>query len=311
MKKKLVIIAKPFNMEKEVRLELAKYFSIFEYDGKERPSSNKIVEFAHDADAIIAGGEEYNKNTLKKLKKIQIISRVGIGIDNIDLNYAKKRNIKISNTPNAPSQSTAEFAFSLIVMAIKKINLLQYYLKEEKKWKRIIHKEFKDVTVGIVGFGRIGSRLSKLLCKIGIGKVIINEIDNKKIKKNNKLVSFVSKNELFKKSDVITLHTPLTKKTKDLINHKTISKFKKGAILINASRGSVVKIKDLVRYIKLKKISTAMLDVMPTEPYFGSLHKYKEIVITPHNASMSETSRKNMILGSVNNLLEWVRKNKK
>ena len=91
MKKKLVIIAKPFNMDSKVKTQLAKHFSIFQYVGDGRPSSAEIIKYAYDADAIIAGGEEYNLSVLKKLKKVQIISRVGIGTDNIDLLYAKKK----------------------------------------------------------------------------------------------------------------------------------------------------------------------------------------------------------------------------
>lgn len=220
----------------------------------------------------------------------------------------KKKKITIKNTPDAPSKSTAEFTFSLIISAVKKINLLNFYVKK-KQWKRILHNEFSELTIGIIGCGRIGSRLIKLLKSVGFKLVLVNEIDkSKKLKFNkNHSVKFVSKDYLYQNSDIITLHIPHNKKTDKLINEKSMKKFKKNMILINASRGGIVCIKALEKYIKLKKIGCAMLDVMPNEPYFGKLINFKEIIITPHNASMSYSSRKKMQEGSLKNLLNWVR----
>ena len=95
-----------------------------------------------------------------------------------------------------------------------------------------------------------------------------------------------------------------------MINSKTLKEFKPGSILVNASRGGVVNIKDLMTFVKSKRISSAMLDVMPKEPYFGKLLNYKEFLITPHNASMSFDSRLKMEIGSAQNLINWIKKNK-
>lgn len=309
MKKNLVIFARPFGLNTNIMKKLKKYFFIKVYKSKNRPNAQQILKYAKNAHAIIAGGEEYNESILKKLYKLKIISRVGIGIDSIDIKYAKKQNIQICNTPDAPSNSAAEFSFSLIILALKKINLLQQYVKN-KKWQRLFHHEFSKVSIGIIGYGRIGFKVVKLLKKIGFKKIFINEIDKKKIKKKNSKVEFVNKKKLFNNSDVVSLHVPLTKYTKNMINSKTLKEFKPGSILVNASRGGVVNIKDLMTFVKSKRISSAMLDVMPKEPYFGKLLNYKEFLITPHNASMSFDSRLKMEIGSAQNLINWIKKNK-
>ena len=309
-KKNLVIFARPFRVNLKIFEKLKKHFAISIYKSKNRPNSGQILQFAKNANAIIAGGEEYNNNVLKKLSKLEIISRVGIGIDSIDLKYAKKNKIQICNTPDAPSISAAEFSFSLMISALKKINLLQHHVKN-KKWQRLFHKEFSDVSVGIIGYGRIGSRVAKLLYHIGVGKIYVNETDKKKKIKINKRIIFVNKKKLFNNSDIVSLHVPLTKYTKNMINTKTLKEFKQDSILVNAARGGVVNINDLLKFVKNKKIGTAMLDVMPEEPYFGKLLNHKEFVITPHNASMSFNSREKMEIGSANNLLNWVKNNNK
>ena len=107
---------------------------------------------------------------------------------------------------------------------------------------------------------------------------------------------------------MISFHTPLTKKTKNLFNKKNIAITKKGVVIVNTARGPIINIKDLEQYLKIKHFSLVALDVMPVEPYFGSLLKYNNCIITPHNASMSSTSRKNMELGSTLNIVNFFNK---
>lgn len=310
-KKTLVVFARPFKLNQSDLKKIKKFFKIFFYKKKNRPNEVDIIKYAKKANAIIAGGEIYTSKILAKLDYLEIISRVGIGLDNIDLNYANKRNIKIYNTPDAPSNSTAEFAFTLIISAVKKISLLHNYVKQ-KKWNRLYHSEFSKITVGIIGYGRIGSKVARLLKDIGFGKILINEIDKKKIVNfKDKRIKFVTKEYIYKNSNVLTLHIPLNIETNNMINSKVFKKFKKNTVLVNTSRGPIVNINDLKKYIKLKKIEFAMLDVMPVEPYFGNLIKNKNIVITPHNASMSYDSRVAMEKGSINNILNWVKNNYK
>ncbi len=306
---KIGIIAKPFGNFTDSLKELKKKFIIKIYNRKNRPNKKELISFAIDCDGLIAGGEIYNQAVLKHLTKLKIISRVGIGIDNIDQKYCSLNKISICNTPDAPSNSTAEFAFSLILSSIKKINILAEAVKN-KNWTRLNHYEFSNLTIGIIGCGRIGSRVVKLLARMPFKKILVNDI-NKKIKKiTNKKIVYTSKYDIFKKSDVISFHTPLTKKTKNLFNKKNIAITKKEVVIVNTARGPIINIKDLEQYLKIKHFSLVALDVMPVEPYFGSLLKYNNCIITPHNASMSSTSRKNMELGSTLNIVNFFNKYK-
>ena len=303
---KIGIIAKPFGVYSN-SLKKLKKFKLKFYKKKIRPDKKNLIEFAKDCDGLIAGGEIYSEDVLKKLPKLKIISRVGIGTDNIDLNFANLSKIKICNTPNAPSDSTAEFAFSLILSSIKKIFILGQNVKN-RDWTRVNHYQFSSLSVGVIGFGRIGSRLTKMLIKLPFKKIFVNDI-NKSIKKiKNKKITYTSKKNLFKKSDIISFHVPLTNKTKNLFNKKIIKLTKKGVAIVNTARGSIINIKDLEYFIKKKHFSTIALDVMPQEPYYGKLLRYNNCIITPHNASMSYNSRKDMEVGSINNILKFFKK---
>ena len=214
----------------------------------------------------------------------------------------------VCNTPDAPSNSTAEFAFSLILASVKKIYILSENVKK-RDWTRIHHYEFANLKVGLIGCGRIGSKVLKLLVKMSFKKILVNDIDKKKYKIKNKKVVYTSKFNIFKECDIISFHVPLTSKTKFLFNKKSMSLTKKGVAIVNTARGNIINIKQLEEFIKRKHFSTVALDVMPVEPYFGSLLKYKNCIITPHNASMSYTSRKEMELESTKNIMNFFKFN--
>jgi D-3-phosphoglycerate dehydrogenase len=155
---KIGIIARPFGIYSDSLKKLNNFFKIKLYKKKERPNKRDLIKFAIDCDGLIAGGEVYDREILSSLPKLKIISRVGIGVDNIDIKYAKSKKISVFNTPDAPSNSTAEFAFSLILSSVKKIYILGQNVKN-KNWTRIHHYEFSNLNVGLIGCGRIGSRV--------------------------------------------------------------------------------------------------------------------------------------------------------
>ena len=301
---KIGIIARPFGIYSDSLKKLNNFFKIKLYKKKERPNKRDLINFAIDCEGLIAGGEIYDREVLSSLPKLKIISRVGIGIDNIDIEYAKLKKISVFNTPDAPSNSTAEFAFSLILSSVKKIYILGQNVKN-KNWTRIHHYEFSNLNVGLIGCGRIGSRVLKLLIRMPFKKIFVNDIDKKKYKIKNKKIVYTSKSNLFKKADIISFHVPLTPQTRNLFNKENIILTKKGVAVVNTARGEIININHLEEFIKKNHFSTVALDVMPVEPYFGSLLKYKNCIITPHNASMSFTSRKNMELGSAKNLMNF------
>lgn len=305
---KIGIIARPFGLYSNSLKKLKKFFFIKIYKKKKRPCKKDLVKFAIDCDGLIAGGEIYDQEVLDALPNLKIISRVGIGTDNIDIKYANLKKISVHNTPDAPSDSTAEFAFSLILSSLKKIYILGENVKK-KDWTRIHHYEFANVKVGLIGCGRVGSRVLKMLVKMPFKKILVNDIDKKKYKIRNKKISYTDKLNVFKKSDIISFHVPLTPITKFLFNKKNMRITKKGVAIVNTARGNIINIKHLEEFIKRKHFSTVALDVMPVEPYFGNLLKYNNCIITPHNASMSYKSRKDMELGTTKNIINFFKLN--
>ena len=250
-------------------------------------------------DAIIAGVENYDVKKLSQAKNLKIISRVGIGTDSIDLNFCKKRNIKILKV-KSPYESVAEYTISAIISSLRNFSSMNHNL-HQKVWKPVLGKSLSEATVGIIGFGKIGKLVARYLKFLNINKILVHDI--KKFGKMHK-IKFCKKIDLIKNSDVISLNIDLNKKTKNFISFKEINSIKKPLSIINTSRGKVINEKALIYGIKKKKIKNVFLDVFEKEPYYGQLRKYKNCMMTPHISSFTNRCRREMELESINNLLK-------
>jgi len=257
---------------------------------KRKITLEELAEQIVDIDALIAGTEQLSDYILDKAKKLKIISRVGIGLDGIDFEAVKKRGIEVCYTPEAPSLAVAELTLGLLVDLNRQISLTNEKMKNGV-WKRRMGGQLDGKTFGIIGLGRVG----KLVAKIAQGfsmKIIVNDIepDYDYAKKYN--LEFVSKEEIYKTADFITLHVPLTSKTHRLINKNSLSQMQKHACLINTSRGPVVNEDDLYIALKENKIAGAAIDVYSTEPYVnGKLCELENIILTCHMGSCTRESR--------------------
>ena len=252
---------------------------------------DEIINFCQDAEIIIAGTENYSAKILEKLKKLKLISRVGIGFDNIDLEYCKKNNITVTYTPNAPTQAVAELTIGVAYNLIRNIHISNSNMKNQV-WKRLYGNRIPNLSIGIIGFGRIGSNVSKIFKNLGCKNIFVN--DTNKLISYPKYVHLKSKKFIYKSCDLISLHVPLNPNTKNLINKNILSFFKKNAILINTSRGDVVNEKDLYLFLKNHKSFSAGLDVFKKEPYIGKLTTLQNVLLTSHMGSMSYDCRSRM-----------------
>lgn len=249
----------------------------------------------------IAGTEKIHPKVYS-LPDLKIISRVGTGLDNVDLLKAKKNKIKVYNTPDAMTDSVSELCVAFILSLVRKINISSNLLKK-KKWNRVLSKNLDDLTVGIVGYGRIGKSLSKKLSSLSRCKILINDIRNIKLK--NKNFKVVSKDYILKNSDILSINVPLTKKTKNLLNYSSMKKMKKDSILINTARGGIINENDLEKIIKKHDyFSGVAIDVFENEPYIGNLTKIDKIVCTPHTAAMTVRARTKMEFEAVQNIFK-------
>ena len=244
---------------------------------------------------LIAGTESLTESVLENARTLKAISRVGVGLDNVDLKAAKKRKIKVYNTPSVLIDSVAELTVGLILCCLRKIVSVDRNIRRDV-WKKEMGLLFKGKTLGIIGFGRIGRKVAKLARTFG-ARIIFYDVKLFK----TRTFEQVSLNKLLKESDIISIHSSTKEQ---LISEKEISKMKKGIIFVNTSRGGVVNEKSLYQALKTGKIAVAALDVFDNEPYSGKLLKLENIVLTPHVGSYAKEARIAMEIEAVTNLLK-------
>lgn len=301
--KKVYIAVYPFGKFDSTPLNKLKHIFKVEINNKNKIlSENELLKILkNDFVGVIAGLEKYSEKLLKNLPKLKVISRLGAGLDNIDIESAKKLNIKILNTPDTPTLAVAEFTVSLILGLLKKIFLLDKILKL-KKWQQIPGNILSGKTIGIIGLGRIGKKLTELLKGFNL-KILAYEPnpDYNFIKKHK--IKLTDLEYLLSKSDIITLHLPFTPEVYHLISEREFEKMKDTAIIVNTSRGGIIDEDVLYKALKSRRIAAAAIDVFEEEPYYGKLRNLKNIIITPHCASFSIETRIEMEKKSVDNLI--------
>ncbi len=249
-----------------------------------------------EVDVLIAGTEKLDANTLEFSNSLKFISRVGIGLDGIEWGEIKKRGIEVAYTPDACTLSVAELVLGFIIDLSRNITNTTIGMRE-KNWRRYMGQEVRGKTIGIIGLGRVGKTVSRLLKPLKC-RILVNDIepDYNFIKRNG--LTLVEKEDIFRECDFVTLHVPLTKLTKSLINEEVLGVMKNEAFLINTSRGSVVEERALYKALKQDQIRGSAVDVYVEEPYDGCLTELDNIIMTCHMGSCTEKSRIDMEIGA-------------
>lgn len=268
-------------------------------------SENEIFKIIKNYDGLIADLEPLTKKVLLNAEKLKIISRVGIGVNNIDLKFAKQRNIVVKNTPDAPTAAVVEFTLGLIFALIRNVIIHDKLLKKGK-WSQIAGLRIPFLKIGIIGFGRTGCGLAKQLIKIGSKQIFYNDIFKSNF--NNKFI-FKSKDYIFKNCDIICINLPETPQTKKILNKNVFKKMKKNSFLINTSRGGLICEKDLYDYLKKGYFAGVALDVFDNEPYKGNLIKFDRCILTPHVASNTIDCRNRMEIEATKAIVDFAKKN--
>jgi glyoxylate reductase len=242
-------------------------------------------------------------------KSLRVISNIAVGYDNIDLNRATKRGIYVTNTPGVLTETTADLAWALLMAAARRIPEAESYLRSGS-WKiqwNLMFMTGTDVhgkTLGIIGLGRIGQAVAQRARGFNMTMLYYDEKRNTELE--SKLgVKYADMDAIFRESDFVTLHVPLTEKTRNLVSGRQLNLMKKTAILINTSRGPVVDEKDLYKALKEGKIGGAGLDVFQREPIEMSnpLLKLNNVVLLPHIGSATVETRTKMAMVAVENAI--------
>lgn len=275
-------------------IELLQQSEIGEVEVATELSKDELLEKVKEADALIVRSKtKVTREIIEAGKKLKVIGRAGVGVDNIDLESATKRGIVVVNAPEATSITVAEHTLGLMLALARKIPQANASLKSGK-WekKKFLGVELRGKTLGVIGLGRIGTQVVKK-AKAFEMKILAYDPYISKEKAEELGVKITSLEELLKNSDFITLHVPLTKQTKGMISKKELQLMKDGAYLINCARGGVIDERALYEALAIKKLAGAALDVFEKEPPVGNpLLNLDNVVVTPHLGASTEEAQR-------------------
>ena len=249
---------------------------------------------------VIRSSTQLTKQIIEKGEKLKIIARCGVGVDNIDVEYAKSKNIKVTNSPSANLISVVELTVALIINAARKINLSDSHLKDGK-WdrKKFVGMELSGKQLGIVGYGKAGRLVSEIMQSFGMSIAFYDPY----VKDWDGPEKSLELDELLSTSDVISIHVIKNKETENLISKEKLDLLKESAILINTSRGGVVDEDYLIELIRLKKLFGAGLDVYSQEPP-KNIDNFADInlITTPHIGASTDEAQLKAGLDTVENI---------
>lgn len=261
-------------------------------------SAEEIEVLANGADGIIAGVENYSVAVLEKLKSLKVISRVGVGLESIDMNFASSRGIQVFNTPDAVTAPVAELTIGLMLNLLRKVNFGNDTLKKGG-WDKPMGSLVEGKRVGIIGYGRIGKKVSLLLQGFNVE---VSYYDRDPLLQKP-LSGYKTLNKLLSWADIVTLHCTGLPKGSVLIGKNELFRMKKGSWLINTARGGLVDETALFNALKTDHVSGAALDVFDQEPYKGPLNGLTNTLLTPHIGSYAKESRARMEAEAAQNLI--------
>ena len=279
----------------------------------------KVMKFISEFDGIIIRSRfPMDKEFLSKGTNLKFIGRVGAGLENIDEEFAKQRNIHLFNAPEGNRDSVAEHALGMLLMLLHRLRIADnevrngIWLREENRGDELMGK-----TVGIIGYGNMGKAFAKRLKGFGVEVICYDILENL----GDENAKQVSLDEFFQKSDVVSLHTPQTNETNRMINSDFINSFHKPFYLINTARGKSVVTKDLVEALKTGKIKGACLDVHEYEKSsfenfnleelpedFQYLIQSDKVILAPHIAGWTIQSKEKLAQAILDKILDWKEK---
>jgi len=261
------------------------------------PGKERLLEVIKDYDAIIQRASiDLDKEMIDAATNLKVIGMAGVGLNNIDVAYAKSKGIPVFNVPDGSTNAVAELTFSLLLNVARKITPANDFVKGGGWNKHLFPgSELKNKTIGTIGFGRIGKRVGKIADAFDMNVIAYDPyIDPKDVAHMN--VRLVSFEKLLTEADIISIHCPITEETHHLISEEEFQLMKDGAILLNMGRGGIVSEKAAIEALKSKKLKAYAMDVVENEPYTGGTYQsellnFDNVVITPHIGAGTEEAQ--------------------
>lgn len=271
-------------------------------------SKSELIRKAKDCDAILSLLiNKIDSSIIDKLPKLKIISNYAAGYNNIDLVYASKKKIWVTNTPDILTNATADITLGLLIACARKFREADIFARKGKfkSWQSdlMLGKELNGKNLGIIGTGRIGKAVATRAAGFGL-KIFYNNLERDLSLEMELKAKYLSLNGLLRNCDFISIHTPLTPKTYHLIDKKKFALMKQDAVLINTSRGEVIDERALVQALKSKKLFSAGLDVYEFEPKITKeLLQFENVILLPHIGSATEEARNKMAEIAAHNIV--------
>lgn len=257
-------------------------------------TSEEVARLLPGIDGYIAGLDVIDANALKTADKLKVIARYGVGVDNVDLKFAREKGIVVTNTPGANSVSVAELALALMLALARQLPEAVDAV-HQGKWPRYSGISLEGKTIGILGLGAIGKQLARRLAGFDCKILAFDPFADKQFAAKNN-IELVAMDEVIQKSDFVSLHLPLLPETRAIVDDTFISKMKKGSFLINTSRGEIVDEGALLRGLQSGLLRGAGLDAFTTEPPDpqNPLLSLPQVIATPHLGAQTDGATSNM-----------------
>lgn len=302
---KIAVTSVSFGKSAVLRQDLLQAFpnSVFNDNGQPL-SGKKLIEFINDADATIVGVETIDDSVLEHTPKLKIISKYGVGLDSIDQDALKRRNITLGWTGGVNRRSVSELTLCFMLGLCRNVFGSGFKLKQSE-WDKSGGRQLSGKTVGIIGCGHIGSDVIRLLSPFNC-KILVRDIVDKTNFCQEQGASEVSLEQAIERSDIISLHVPLTEITCQIVNKNFLKRMKSNAFLVNTSRGNVVDQTALLFALKQGDIAGAALDVFVEEPPMDKdFLSLPNLMVTPHIGGNAQEAVETMGREAIQHLVSF------
>lgn len=302
---KVVVTARNFSTDDDTALKMLQNagFEVEDHSAEDIGSATDeeyIRSLVLAADAVICGPEGISNKAISENKNLKIVSRRGVGYDSIDIDFCKKNNVAVARALGTVEGSVAESVMAYILYFARRIDL-QSESMNRGEWKRLMTPGAKNHTLGLIGFGGIGKEIAKRAVPFGMEVLYYCRHP-----KDEFGAHYAELDELLARSDYVSINVPLNESTVNMIDEKTISKMKDGAILINTARSKIVDTNALVDALKSGKLSGAAVDVFDNEPCTDSpLVGLPNVVLTPHTAPFTKENFREMNNRAAKSVIEF------
>jgi D-3-phosphoglycerate dehydrogenase len=277
-------------------------------DVKTKLTPDELKNIIKNYDALVVrSATKVTKEMIEHADKLSVVGRAGAGLDNIDVEAASKRGIVVMNTPGGNTVTTGEHAIAMMLSLARKIPQATASMKAGK-WEKskFMGNEYCNKTLGIIGIGRVGSIVADRALGLKMRVIAYDPFISPEAAEKLGIV-LVGLDELFKSSDFISIHTPMTKETKNIINAKAFAKMKKGVFIVNCARGGIVNEKDLHDALVSGKVAGAAIDVYEEEPTKNmDLVSLDNVICTPHLGASTDEAQVNVAIAIAEQIVDYL-----